>query len=136
MAYTDKQKTKIFNDAVKAIKENNLFFIEDVSAFLPIFRQTIYKWWPKGSDKYDTLKDSLDTNKTTEQAELRKLFKEGQSVEKLALYKLICTDAERKSLSMNHVDVTTDGDKLPQPQIIVTSQKAKDNLEKLMNEDD
>lgn len=135
MKYTDKQKKAMYEDAKSAIEQLNLFFIEDIIAYMPISKPTFYSYWPIDSNELNDLKELLEKNKINEKIELRKLFKEGQSVEKLALYKLICTDTERKALSMNHIDHTTDGEKLPQPQIIVTSERAKDNLDKLMNED-
>jgi hypothetical protein len=134
MAYSDKQKTKMYNDALKGIEELNLFFIEDIIALMPVCKQTFYEFWPIDSNELDTIKELLEQNKVNEKIALRKLFKEGASSEKLALYKLICTDTERKSLSMNHIDHTSDGEKL-QSTIIVTNQRAKDNLELLENED-
>lgn len=136
MAYTDKQKIEIYNDALNNIKEKNLFFVDDVVALMPIRNKTFYEWWPIESKESNTIKDLLDTNKINEKVLLRESFRKGNSsAERLALYKLICTDVERKSLSMNHVDVTSK-DKSIASTIIVQDQETKEELNKLINGDD
>ena len=48
MAY---DKGKIFEQAKEAIAKNNLFFIEDIVAFLPISKKTYYENFPLESDE-------------------------------------------------------------------------------------
>jgi hypothetical protein len=109
MAY---DKNKIYEEAKEKIKEHNLFFIEDIVAFLPIVKQTFYDYFPLDSDEMDTLKALLSENKVNTKVELRNSFKSGQSVEKLALYKLIGTDEERRRLSQSYHDHTSKDEKL------------------------
>jgi hypothetical protein len=43
MAY---DKKKIYEQAEESIKKNNLFFIEDIVAFLPCSKPTFYDFFP------------------------------------------------------------------------------------------
>ena len=100
MAYN---KKKIYEGAVDAIKKNNLFFIEDIVAFIPCNKDTLYRFFPVNSDEYDTLRGLLNQNKVkTKSAIRKKLFKGDKAAELLALYKIICTDEERINLSTNY----------------------------------
>ena len=110
MAY---DKDKIYEDAVKAIKENNLFFIEDIVSMVSCSKPTFYDFFKVDSNELNALKDMLDSNKIAMKVKLRtKLSNGDKAAEILALYKLIATDSERRALSMQHIDHTTKGDKI------------------------
>lgn len=110
MAY---DKTKIYNQALKAIKENNLFFIEDVVAWLPISKPTLYDYFPIDSNELNTIKSQLEENKTKTKSAIRaKLFKSQKAAELLALYRLICTPEEHQLLNQSYIDHTTKGEKI------------------------
>ena len=103
MAY---DKKKIYKQAETAIKENNLYFVEDIVAFIPCSKPTFYDFFPLESNELNTLKELLEKNKIEMKTKIRaKLFKGEKAAELLALYKLICTDEERQSLSMSHSKV-------------------------------
>jgi hypothetical protein len=102
MAYN---KDEIFEQAKKAIIEHSLYFIEDVVAYVPCSRSTFYEFFPDKSDGLDTLKTLLDENNRKMKVQLRqKLSRGDKAAEILALYKLICTDEERKALQMVYTD--------------------------------
>ena len=110
MAY---DKDKIYIQAEKAIKEHNLYFIEDIVAYLPISKPTFYDYYPIDSNELNALKEMLDANKVEMKVKLReKLSKGDKAAEILALYKLIATEDERRALSMQHVDHTTKGERI------------------------
>lgn len=110
MAY---DKNDIFERAKQAITDNNLYFIEDVVAFLPIVKVTFYDYFPIDSNEMNDIKELLDNNKVTTKVRLRKKLGEGdKAAEILALYKLIATEDERKALSMQHIDHTTKGEQI------------------------
>ncbi len=109
MAYN---KEKLYQQAEEAIKKNNLFFIEDIVAFLPCSKQTFYDYFPLNSDELDTLKDLLDDNKVKTKSSIRaKLWKSNKASELLALYRLIATPEEHQKLNQSYIDHTTKGDK-------------------------
>jgi len=130
MAY---DKKKIYEQAVKAIKDNNLFFIEDVVAFVSCSRSTFYSYFPDNSDELDALREILDKNKIMEKAKIRvKLMESNKAAELLALYRLLATKEEHQKLNQSYVDHTTGGDKMNTPlskeEIIQRSKQINDEL--------
>lgn len=104
---------KLEEQALQAIKDNNLFFINDLTAYLPCSRQTFYTL---GLDKLDTIKDALENNRLKTKNGLRsKWYKSDNATMTVALYKLLADDNERKMLSQQYTDLTTNGKDMPQP---------------------
>lgn len=110
MAY---DKDKLYNQAIKAIEDNNLFFVEDIISMVSCSKPTFYDYFKVDSNELNNLKDLLDANKIAMKVKLRnKLANGDKAAEILALYKLIATDDERRALSMQHIDHTTKGQKI------------------------
>ena len=110
MAY-DKQK--IFEQAKEMIVKHKLFFIEDIVAFLPISKTTFYDYFPIDSNEANELKGLLETNRVELKVSMRsKWYKSNAPALQMALMKLICTDEERRKLSMTQTDITTQGEKI------------------------
>jgi len=110
MAY---DKNDIFEKAKQAITDNNLYFIEDVVAFVPCGKTAFYDFFKVDSNEMNDIKELLDNNKINTKVKLRKKLGEGdKAAEILALYKLIATEDERKALSMQHIDHTTKGEQI------------------------
>lgn len=101
MAY---DKELIFQQAQAAIRDHNLFFIEDVVAFLPCGKTTFYEFFPVESNEMNTLKKMLEANKIRTKASIRNKLYKGKGGDLIALYKMICTDEERKAISMSYVE--------------------------------
>jgi hypothetical protein len=102
MAY-DKQK--IYEQANQAIKDNNLFFIEDIVAWLPCVKTTFYELFPAESDELNNLKGLLNDNKIKTKSSIRaKLYKSEKAAELLALYRLIATPEEHQRLNQQYVE--------------------------------
>lgn len=103
MAYND--INKIFEQAKEVITKNKLFFIEDIVAFLPISKPTFYEYFKVDSDEFNILKALLETNRIEIKSSMRsKWYKSENATLQMALMKLICTDDERKRLSMTHIE--------------------------------
>jgi len=129
MAYS---KTKIFSQATKAIKENNLFFIEDVVAFIPVTKTWLYEKYPLGSNEMDTIKELLNENKVRTKSSIRaKLFKSEKAAELLALYRLICTPEEHQLLNQQYIDHTSKGEKIA-PTVVAQSEEQKNRIDNLL----
>jgi hypothetical protein len=125
MAYN---KQKIFDQAKEMIAKHKLFFIEDIVAFLPINKSTYYEFFPLESNESNTLKEMLETNRIEIKSSMRsKWYKSDNATLQMALMKLICTDDERKKLSMNHTDITTNGKEINIP--IIEWVKSNENSE-------
>lgn len=115
MAY---KKKKIYIQALDAIEKNNLFFIEDIVAFLPCSKTTFYDFFPIDSNELNTIKGILEINKIKTKSSIRaKLYKSPKAGELLALYRMICSNEERQVLNQSYIELTgRDGkDLIPSP---------------------
>src|SRR5690554_4067383 len=100
MAYDTKD---LYERALMEIDNNNLFFVEDVVAYLGIAKSTFYDHFPEGSNESDDIKDRLNKNKMRTKVSIRsKLHKSTSPTGLLALYKLLATDDERRALAMEY----------------------------------
>ncbi len=100
-------KDKIFEQAVKAILDNKLIFIEEVVSFLPISRKTFYEYFPVDSDKGNTLKDLLNDNKVNIKTQLRNKWAESENPTlQISLYKLTSSEEELRRLSVAKQEVS------------------------------
>ena len=105
MAYDRK---KIFKQAQDVIREHNLFFIDDIVAWLPISKPTFYEFFPLGSNELNELKKMLEDNKVRMKTSIRAKLYKGKGADLIALYKMICSDEERKAIAMvNKTDLTS-----------------------------
>jgi len=106
MAY---KKADLEKQAIEAIQKHNLFFIQDVAAFLPCDRSTFYN---HDLDKLDTIKDALEKNRIKTKNGLRAKWYHGNApATQIALYKLLADEDEIRKLSLQHHDHTTGGEK-------------------------
>ena len=120
MAY---DRVKIFEQAKEMIVKHKLFFVDDIVAFLPCSKSSFYEFYPDGSDELDELKGLLEINRTTLKVSMRsKWYTSNAPALQMALMKLICTDEERKMLSMTHADVTTNGKEMNIPPFMKTNE--------------
>lgn len=117
MAYN---KQQIYEQAIKAIDDHNLFFIEDVVAFLPITRKTYYEYFPLESDESNNLKEKLEINKIKTKSAIRaKLYKSAKAAELLALYRLLATPDEHRKLNQSYIDHTTKNKEVKLPEWMI-----------------
>lgn len=131
MAY---DRNKILVKAKENIVKHRLFFIDDVISYSGISKQTFYDFFKVDSDELDDIKELLNKNKVEVKVSIRqKLFKGNKASELLALYKLICTDEERKALSINYTDITNKGH-IVAYNAVVSKEEAKAISDALENE--
>jgi hypothetical protein len=118
MAY---DKAKLYEQAKEAIEKNNLFFIEDIVAFIPCDKTTFYRLFPVECNEYNDLKERLDQNKIKTKSGIRaKLWKSEKAAELLALYRLIATPEEHQKLNQSYIDHTSKGDKIEITRRVIT----------------
>lgn len=123
-------RKKIFEQAKEVTVKNKLFFIEDIVAFLPISKPTFYDYFPIGSNEINELKELLETNRTELKVSMRsKWYKSNAPALQMALMKLIATPEELRKLSMNHQDITSNGEQIIQQptKIVFKNFKEKDS---------
>jgi len=118
MAY---DKAKLYEQAKEAIEKNNLFFIEDIVAFIACGRSWFYENFKDGTDEMDTLKEMLEQNKIKTKSGIRaKLWKSEKAAELLALYRLIATPEEHQKLNQSYIDHTSKGEKIEITRRVIT----------------
>jgi len=103
-------KEKKYKQALKVIKDKGLYLMEEVAIMIGISKPTFYSFYPVDSNEFNTIKEALEENKINIKAEIREKLRNGdKAAELIALYKLLSTNDERKALSMQHVDHTSNG---------------------------
>lgn len=99
-------KKNLYKKAIEVIDANNLFFIEDVAAFIPCSKTTFYKYIKVGTNEMNALSELLDKNRVvTKSAIRRKLYKSEKASELLALYRLVCSPEERQMLNQSYIEL-------------------------------
>lgn len=110
MAYNT---NKLEAQSIEAINKHKLFFIEDVVAFIPCSKETFYNHRLHESDG---IKAALAQQRIEVKVSMRsKWYRSSNAALQMGLMKLIASDEERKRLSQQYTDITTDGEKLPAP---------------------
>ena len=105
MAY---DKETLYQQAIKAIGDNNLFFIEDIITMLPCTKATFYEYFPAGSDELNNIKEVIEMNKVAQKVKMRKKWGDSDNATlQMALMKLISTDDERKRLAVSYIESKT-----------------------------
>jgi hypothetical protein len=115
--------------SLKAIDDHNLMFVGDIWAFIGISRTNFYDY---KLDKKDSIKGALEKNKITTKSNLKaKWYKSSNPTLQIALMRLISEDEERKKLSQQYHDVTSDGKEVNTGPIIYLPSKLPDNYDKI-----
>lgn len=95
---------KLQEEAIKAIKENDLKFIEEVVDCLPCSKRTFYEY---KLHEVDAIQDLLWSNKVRLKTRLRKKWEDSDNFNaEKHLYLLVGTDEEREILSSRPVQTT------------------------------
>lgn len=106
--YSKKEKEKIYKKALDEIeKDDNILFMDDVCTELPISKKTMYEWWPPQSEEYKQIWAKINVNRIKVKKYIRlKLRVSGKAGELLALYRMICTEEERRQINQQYVDMS------------------------------
>lgn len=113
-------RKSIFEQAMQVIEERNLFFVDDVIAFLPCQKTTFYARIKANSDEMNEIRRALETNKVRTKSAIRhRLFNMDNPTAQIALYRMIATQEEREAISMTKMDVTSGGDKIAQQPLTI-----------------
>lgn len=111
--YSKKDRQRIFEQVKKKIEScDYIFFLDSAIAYTSIAPRTFYNWFPVDSDERKELDALLEANKLKKKDDIRRKLAEGdKATELLALYRMICTDEERKAIATNYnkTDVTSNG---------------------------
>lgn len=116
MAYNTKE---LEQQALEAIKEHGLIFIEEVVSFLPCASSTFYD---HELEKSEAIKEAINFNKVSKKAKLRKNWEHSENATlNISLYKLLANEEELQRLSVQKVEHSgKDGEKII-PQVIINN---------------
>lgn len=129
MAYNTK---KLFEQAKKAVKDHNLYFIEYIVAYLPCTVSTFYKHFPIESKEMEELKAMIGDNKIKAKTQIiEKLMESPKASELLAALRLIGTPDERRNLNQSYIDHTTKGQKIKEREQI--AKLSSEQIDKLID---
>lgn len=104
MAY---KKQEMIDQAVEAIRDYELIFIEEIFAFVPWSKETFYK---RKLHEVDTIKKALADVKIATKSHLRKTWRKSDNPSlQIALYKLIGSDQEIEKLNGSRQKVDLNG---------------------------
>ena len=107
-------------------KDDNILFIEDVVAACGVSKRTFYKYIPKGSEEYKKVWDAITDNRIKVKKDIRsKLRLSGKAAELLALYRMICTDEERRIINQQYVEMSGQMDNNVQIEFVGSGEKRK-----------
>jgi len=99
MAYKTEELIK---KALEVVEKHNLFFIEDVVAYLPCSKPTFYE---HKLNEVTPLKELLEKNKVEAKVRMRKKWSESDNATlQIALYKLIATDEENSKINSQRIE--------------------------------
>jgi|31_taG_2_1085359.scaffolds.fasta_scaffold03581_4 hypothetical protein len=102
MAYNTKE---LEQQALEAIKEHGLIFIEEVVSFLPCSKPTFYE---HGLNESNAIKEAITLNKVSKKAKLRKNWEHSENATlNISLYKLLANEEELMRLSVQKIHQET-----------------------------
>lgn len=134
MAYS---RRRLYEQAMQVIEERNLFFIEDLVAFLPCDRATFYRKFPQGCDECDNIKSALETNKVRTKSAIRhRLFNMDNPTAQIALYRMIATPEERDAISTTKTDITSGGEKITKEPLTIEIIDNRNQIEQTQEDDE
>lgn len=104
---------KVIEEILIVIENENLFDVDSIFAYYKGCGKTAF--YAHKLNESNAIKDALQNNRTTTKQDLkRKWFESENPTVQIALFKLIATPEERKNLSQNYNDITTDGEPIKQ----------------------
>ena len=103
MAY---KKADLEKQAIKAIEENNIVFIEELILYLPCSKRAVYD---HKLHECNAIKNALDFNKINRKIKLRTNWEKEKAspILQLAAFKLLANDDELVRLSVKDKEVET-----------------------------
>lgn len=95
----------IEKDCLEAIKKNNITFLDEIFTFVDIQPSEFFEYELQDST---LIKDAIEINRAKLKRELRfKWFESTNATLNAALYKLVCTEEEKRALSSSAVSKNT-----------------------------
>lgn len=112
-------------EILEVIKNENIFSISDIFAFYKGCSSSTF--YNHELEKLESIKRAIEDNKIITKHSLKAKWAESDNPTlQIALFKTICSDDERKQLSQNYTDHTSNGEKINIPPIEWVKNEIKD----------
>ena len=118
---------KLLEKAMEEItNDDNILFMDDVIAACGVSKPTFYKYIVKDSEEYEKVWDAITDNRIKVKKYIRlKLRLSGKAAELLSLYRMICTDDERRAINQQYVEMSGQMDNNVQIEFVGSGEKRK-----------
>ena len=101
MTYDKEQNIKkVYKICLETLEKEDVTTIEDLLTYLPISKDTFYRYYPTGSDEYDIIKRAIEKRKVKTKQLLRKVWKSPHAApaERIFYYKLLANKEEKEAI--------------------------------------
>ncbi len=96
----EENKKKVYEICIETLEKEDVTTIEDLLTYLPISKDTFYRYYPIGSDDYDIIKRAIEKRKMKTKQLLRKVWRSQNSspAERIFYYKLLANKEEKEAI--------------------------------------
>jgi hypothetical protein len=100
---------ELLKKALEAIEKYKLVFIEELVAYLPCTKTTLYDHFPAGSDGHKSMIEAIEKNKINIKTSMRAKWYQSEAPQlQIALMKILGTEEELRRLSMTKSENKTE----------------------------
>jgi len=96
----EENRKKVYEICIETLQKEDVTTIEDLLTYLPISKDTFYRYYPIGSDDYDIIKRAIEKRKMKTKQLLRKVWRSQNSspAERIFYYKLLANKEEKEAI--------------------------------------
>lgn len=118
---------KIEQICLEQINKNNITFIDEIFTYVEILPSEFFEYKLNESD---AIKDAIEINRAKLKRDLRfKWFESTNATLNAALYKLVCTEEEKRALSASSFKNTQNNDICTQEEYLKSLKEMSEGLE-------
>lgn len=96
----EENKKKVYKICLETLEKEDVTTIEDLLTYLPISKETFYRYYPTESNEYDIIKRAIEKRKVKTKQLLRKVWKSAHAApaERIFYYKLLANKEEKEAI--------------------------------------
>ena len=95
----EENRKKVYKICLETLEKEDVTTIEDLLTYLPISKETFYRYYPTESNEYDIIKRAIEKRKAKTKQLLRKVWKSPHAspAERIFYYKLLANKEEKEA---------------------------------------
>jgi hypothetical protein len=96
----EENRKKVYKICLETLEKEDVTTIEDLLTYLPISKETFYRYYPTESNEYDIIKRAIEKRKAKTKQLLRKVWKSPHAspAERIFYYKLLANKEEKEAI--------------------------------------